>query len=147
MPKKIILGYLILLLGFTAAELSLAKPAKQPGAETAQAQPDTGKLEGRIAKLEESLQDERTAKDMADIRADLIESQRDWFAIVITMFGILITGLTIFFTIRFGNAAVSAAKAEIADQKAGIDKQKTAIDKQLLEAGKLGSGLIAAARR
>lgn len=130
MRKKIILGYFILLLGLTTAEFSIAKPVQQPGAETAQAQPDTAKLEERIAKLEESLQDEKYAKDMANIRADLIESQRDWYAVLMTLLGIAVAGTTIFFTLRFGSAAVSAAKAEIIEQKA-------AIDSQLSEAAKL----------
>lgn len=130
MRKKIILGYLILLFGFSAGNLSFAQPEKQPTAEPAQAQPDPGELEKRIAKLENSLQDEKYAKDMADIRADLIESQRDWYAVLMTLLGIAVAGTTIFFTLRFGTAAVSAAKAEIIEQKA-------AIDSQLLEAGKL----------
>ena len=54
--------------------------------------------------------------DIAEIRADLLDSQTSWFEILtssmIGLFGILITVVIIFFAFRFGKQAVDEAKFE-----------------------------------
>lgn len=53
----------------------------------------------------------RYERDVASIRADLLDSQSSWFEILISamigLFGVLISVIVIYFAFRFGNAAVA----------------------------------------
>ncbi len=47
-----------------------------------------------------------------EAQAEILANQTSWFEIVVTAFGILITAVVIFFTLRFGKAAVVESKVE-----------------------------------
>lgn len=127
MRKIILSGYLNLLfsLALVGPAYSLSENKNADG--QAETQLDSKRMQRRLTVLEVTLEEARYAKDIAEIRADLIESQTGWFEILIgvliAFFGMIVAGSTIFFTFRFGNAAVTAARAEIVLQKAAIDSQ------------------------
>ncbi len=84
---------------------------------------------GQAAALEEENHKLRYDRDVAQIRADLLAAQTNWFAILISaligFFSLVVAGVVIFFTLRFGKAAVAEAKqgiaAEVKEIRAMLD--------------------------
>ena len=74
-------------------------------------------------------------RDIANIRADLIEGQSSWFEILtssmIGLFAVLITVVVIYFAFRFGKEAVKEAKTAALE---GIEEQREEISRLAEEA-------------
>ena len=68
----------------------------------------------QIADLTRQAEEARYAKDIAEIKATILQSQTSWFetltSAMIGLFGVLITVVIIYFAVRFGREAVAEAK-------------------------------------
>jgi len=86
-------------------------------------------------RLEEENRTLRYERDMERIHSDLIDRQTSWFEILVSAlmggFSLVVTGLVVYITVRFGRAAVQEARQAIA---AEIAAEKNAITKLLAEA-------------
>jgi tetratricopeptide (TPR) repeat protein len=85
-----------------------------------------------IKQLERDKAEARYQKDIAEIKAEVLENRTDWYAIIATLFGVLITAVVIYFTFRFNidarqkmDATLKASKMQsdqaIADAKIQLD--------------------------
>jgi tetratricopeptide (TPR) repeat protein len=125
----------LLFCGIAAQPLSPALSA--PLSSKEQAAKDAATAE-TIKQLERDKAEARYQKDIAEIKAEVIQSQTSWFSILATLFGALVTAVVIFFTLRFDSnarekmdAALQASKAQ-SDQ--AIAEAKTQSDAVLQEA-------------
>lgn len=116
-------------------------PAAQPVAGRTESEP-SATTEQRLERLEKELSDARYERDIANIHADLIDRQTSWFEILVSVllggFGVIVSGVVIFFTFRFGSLAVQEAKQAIATE---ADEIRT-----LLEQAKLAVSDVSARR-
>ncbi len=91
----------------------LAISAAAPGAPPPQSAPITANA-AQIAELTRKADEARYAKDIAEIRADILQSQTNWFEILtstmIGLFGVLITVAVLFVTLRSEKLAIAEAK-------------------------------------
>lgn len=72
----------------------------------------------------DAFEQQRYRADIAEIRADLLDSQTSWFeiliAIVVGFFAILITVVVLFVTLRGEKLAIAEVKALIADEEGNL---------------------------
>lgn len=101
----------------TQADKALAKTSASPVTVEDHAERTT---EDALERLEQELQNARYERDVANIHADLIDRQTSWFEILISVllggFSLVVSGVVVFFTFRFGKAAVHEAKQAIAKE-------------------------------
>jgi tetratricopeptide (TPR) repeat protein len=107
---------------YQPATATPARPAPAPTAATAP-QSDAE----RVAELERQQFELRYERDMERIHTDLVDRQTSWFEILVSslvgLFALAVTGSTIFFTIRFGRAAVAEARNEVAQARSDFEEQ------------------------
>ena len=82
------------------AAVEVTKPVETPTPQQA----------AQIADLTRQAEDARYAKDIAEIKATILQSQTSWFESLISILGVLITVLMLYFSFRFGREAVAEAK-------------------------------------
>lgn len=89
----------------------------------------------KIGELTRQAEEARYAKDIAEIKATLLQSQTSWFEILtssmIGLFGILITVVIIYFAVRFGKEAVAEAKLAATQ---GLERERNSIQTLLEQA-------------
>jgi tetratricopeptide (TPR) repeat protein len=104
-PMQILILALLFVCAPVAAKGTTAPPPETKAAAIANLNPDTAK----IAALEKAVAEARYQKDIAEIKADLLQSQTSWFEILtsamIGLFGVFITVVLIYFAFRFDRDA------------------------------------------
>lgn len=108
--------FFLLLLPIAAPLLAQSKAPPAPQSDqVAQIKAQDAKIEALTTAADEA----RYEKNIAEIKAEILQSQTSWFEILISamigLFGILITVIIIYFAFRFGKSAVSEAKAAAVD--------------------------------
>ena len=96
--------------------------------EKVESEEKIGRMAEQLEQLKQQTEEARYAKDIAEMKLAVLDSQTSWFEILtssmIGLFGALITVVVIFFTIRFGNeakrAAIEAAKGALAKERGEI---------------------------
>jgi tetratricopeptide (TPR) repeat protein len=127
-----------LLLGaqFNLTHPGHAAPDSPPAAQepAAEHQPATAAaaLAQRLREAERRNAELRYERDIAKIHADLIDRQTSWFELLIAAFALVVTVVVIYFSFRFGKAAVAEATREIAAERKEIEqlleKARAAVD-------------------
>jgi tetratricopeptide (TPR) repeat protein len=118
------------------AMLLPAAPVLAAGTQSTPTAPATTKpplTANQIADLTNSLRAEQRAADKEEIRANLLESQRDWYGIYITwifaIFSALVTAIFVIVSLRVKSEAIAEAKhAAITEIKPQIDEISKDID-------------------
>lgn len=128
---------LLFVILFAILALSQSVYAAADGPKPVETQ--TPQQAAQIADLTRQAEEARYAKDIADIKATILQSQTSWFetltSSMIGLFGVLITVVLIYFAIRFGREAVAEAKlaatqdleAERKEIQSLLDQAKAAV--------------------
>jgi tetratricopeptide (TPR) repeat protein len=107
-------------------------PAAQKPAAEHQSATAAAALAQRLREAERRNAELRYERDIAKIHADLIDRQTSWFELLIAAFALVVTVVVIYFSFRFGKAAVAEATREIAAERKEIEqlleKARAAVD-------------------
>ncbi len=70
----------------------------------------------------DAFEEQRYRADIAEIKTATLEAQRDWYALIMAVLGILVTVVILIFGFRFGRQAVQEAKLEAEREISGYRK-------------------------